>query len=516
MLVRSAAVVGLYTGLSRLVGFVRDVLLAAFLGTGPVADAFFVAFKLPNFFRSLFAEGAFNAAFVPLYSEILTRNGREFAQAFAERALAVLLAALVVFVALSQIFMPTLMLGLAPGFVDEPEKFDLAVAFTRITFPYLLLISLVSLFGGVLNSLGRFAAAAAAPILMNLTLIAALLGLTRYLPTAGHALAAGVTLSGIVQFLWLALALQRSGLGLSLPRPKLTPKVRQLIKVALPAALGAGVVQVNLVIGVILASLLPSGAISYLFYADRLNQLTIGVVGVAVGTALLPLLSRQIATAETEAALNSQNRAIELALFLALPAASALIAVPQEIIGPLFERGAFTAADTEATAAALLAYSLGLPAYVAIKALTPGFYARQDTATPVKIAALAITINILASFILMRPLAHAGLALATAISGWVNAFCLAFVLNRRALWRADARLKSRLWRMAGASLVMTAALLALAKANEAWLGPSAGERLLALSLLVGGGVLIYGSASHLIGAAKVTEIRALLAAKPGR
>lgn len=515
-LIHSAATVGFYTALSRIAGFVRDVLLAAFLGAGIVADAFFVSFKLPNFFRSLFAEGAFNAAFVPLFSEMLVKSGRPAALHFAERALAVLLAALFLFVVVCQIFMPQVMLGLAPGFADQPEKFNLAVNFTRVTFPYLLLISIVSLYGGVLNSLGRFANAAAAPILLNLTLIAAILGLTPWLPTPGHAAAAGVSISGIVQFAWLAWGLQRAGIGLRLRWPKLSPDVKRLLRIILPAALGAGAVQVNLVAGLILASLLPSGAISYLFYADRLNQLTIGVVGVAIGTALLPLMSRQLGEADSvvggTAAAHSQNRAIELALLLALPAAAALIAVPSEVISALFERGAFSAADTAATANALAAYSIGLPAYVLIKALTPGFYARHDTKTPVKIAAVAITVNLTVSVALMGPLAHTGLALATAIAGWVNAGALGATLYAKGLWRPDARLKDRVWRTALAVLAMTGGILGLAQVLAPWFGGGQAWRLAALGLLVSGGMMIYVLAAQVLGAAKLAEIRARLRA----
>jgi putative peptidoglycan lipid II flippase len=509
-LLRSVATIGGYTLLSRVLGFVRDVLIAAYLGAGPVADAFFVAFKLPNFFRALFAEGAFNAAFVPLYSEYLTRQGRAAALAFAERALAALLAALLVFVALAQVFMPWLMLGLAPGFVDRPTTFDLAVAFTRITFPYLLLISLVSLLGGVLNSVGRFAAAAAAPVLLNLTLIAALLGLTPLLSTPGHALAAGVTLSGIVQFLWLIWACGRAGIFLRLPRPHLTPEVKRLLRLILPAALGAGVVQVNLVIGVILASLLPTGSISYLFYADRLNQLPIGVVGVAVGTALLPLLSRQIAAGEQRAAAASQNRAVELALLLTLPATAALMAVPHELVSVLFERGAFGAAASTATAAALTAYAAGLPAYIMVRALAPGFYARHDTATPVRIAVLCIGVNLAVALALMPLLAHVGLALATAVSAWLNAVLLGTLLWRRGHWRADARLADRLWRMVLATAAMAAGLLALAQALAPWFAGATSWRVGALALLVGGGLVIYGLAAQALRAATLGELAGYL------
>jgi putative peptidoglycan lipid II flippase len=513
-LLRSALTVGGYTMMSRVLGFVRDVLVAAYLGAGPVADAFFVAFKLPNFFRSLFAEGAFNAAFVPMFSAMLGRDGRGPALAFAERALALLVAAVALFVALCQIFMPYLMLGLAPGFSGDPARFDLAVSFTRVTFPYLFFISLVSLLGGVLNSIGRFAAAAAAPVLLNLTLIGSLLVLAKFLPTPGHALAVGVSLAGMVQFLWLVGACQRSGIHLRLPWPSLGGDVSRLLRLIMPAALGAGVVQVNLVIGVILASLLPQGAISYLFYADRLNQLPIGVVGVAVGTALLPLLSRQIAAGDNQSASDSQNRAIELVLLLAAPATAALVAVPRELIGALFERGAFGAVATVQTAAALTAYAAGLPAYVLIKALAPGFYARHDTATPVRIAVLCIAANLAVSLALMPWLAHVGLALATAVAAWLNAGLLAAVLWRRGLWRPDVRLKQRAWRILAAAAAMAAALLATARALAAPFAAGGAPRIGALIALVLAGGVIYALAAQAIGAARVSDLKALLRRQP--
>ncbi|HZD26759.1 MAG TPA: murein biosynthesis integral membrane protein MurJ, partial [Alphaproteobacteria bacterium] len=419
-LIRAFATVGGYTMASRVLGFVRDILIAAVLGAGPVADAFFVAFKLPNFFRRLFAEGAFNAGFVPLYSGLLETDGKEAARRFAEQALAVLLAVLLVFVIGMQLAMPWAMYALAPGFAADPHKFQLAILFTRLTFPYLLFISLVSLLGGVLNSMQRFAAVAAAPILLNVVLILAITLAAPHLPTPGHALAWGVSAAGAVQFVWLMLACRRAGIHLRLPRPRLTPKVKELLRLMLPAALGAGVVQVNLVVDVILASLLPAGSVSYLFYADRLNQLPIGVIGVAVGTALLPLLSRQIAAGEEAGAMHNLNRAVELCLLLTLPAMAAFLVVPEELIGALFQRGEFDAGTTMKTAWALMAFAVGLPAYVLVKVLGPGYFARRDTRTPVVTGVIAMTANVGLSLLLMQVLLHAGLALSTALSAWLN------------------------------------------------------------------------------------------------
>ena len=393
-LLRSVATVGSYTLLSRVAGFVRDVLTAALLGAGPVADAFFVAQRLPNLFRSLFAEGAFSAAFVPLFAGMMAERGRAAARAFAEDALAVLLAALLAFVLLGEIFMPWVMSVIAPGFGDDPAKFALAVALARITFPYLLFIALVALQGGVLNSVDRFAAAAATPILLNLFLIAALLMMGRFGWEGGHALAWAITAAGLAQFLWLMFSCARAGLALRLPWPRLTPGVRRTLAIMAPGAVGAGVTQLNLLISTALASFLPGGSVSYLYYADRLNQLPLGVVGIAVGTAILPPLSRQLRLGDLPGAIATQNRGLELAVLLTLPAAVALAVLAHPILAVLFQRGAFSPADTAATAAALAAYAAGLPAFVLVKVLAPAFFARHDTATPVKIAVVAMAVNL--------------------------------------------------------------------------------------------------------------------------
>ncbi len=504
-LIRSAATVGGYTMISRVLGFVRDILIAALLGAGPVADAFFVAFKLPNFFRRLFAEGAFNAVFVPLFAGILSRRGPLAATVFAGEVLALMAWALLVLVVLMQFGMPWLMLGLAPGFAADPEKFDLAVALSRITFPYLLFISLVSLMGGVLNALGRFAAAATTPILLNLCLIGALLGLARLTPTAGHALAWGVALAGALQFLWLVMACKRAGVLPRLPRPRLTPGSRRLLALMLPAALGAGVVQLNLVVDTIIASLLPTGSVSFLYYADRVNQLPLGVVGVAVGTALLPLLSRQVAAGQTAAALESQVRAVEFCLLLTLPAAAALVITAGPVIAGLFGRGAFAAGDAAKTSWALAAYACGLPAYVLIKVLGPGFFARQDTRTPVRIALVSLLVNLVLNLALMKPLAHAGIALATAVAAWVNALAMAWILHRRGLFALDARVRKRIPRIVAATALMGLALWLGRGFLEPALGAGEASRAAALAALVFGGIAVFAVAAQVLGAASLSE-----------
>ena len=513
VLLRSILTVGGFTMLSRVLGFIRDILVAAFLGAGPVADAFFVAFKMPNFFRRLFAEGAFNAAFVPLFAAKLTDDGRKPAAQFAAAVMSVMVVFLLVFVTALQIAMPWLMYVFAPGFANDPEKFLLAVDLTRITFPYLLFISLVSLLGGVLNSLGRFAAAAATPVILNLVLIGAMLLATPYLPSPGHSLAWGVAVAGVAQFLWLVYACRREGVSLRLPRPRLSPPVRRLLRLMVPGAIGAGVVQINLLVDIVIASLLPTGAISFLYYADRVNQLPLGVVGVAIGTALLPLLSRQLRAGEDREALNSMNRAIEIALLFTIPGAAALLIIAHPIVSVLFERGAFDAATSLATAQALMAYSVGLPAYVLIKVLAPGFFARQDTATPVKIAIVCVAINVILNLILIQFLAHVGIALATAISAWINAFLLATFLRRRDQFQTDARLRQRIVRILVATLGMTAALWGGLVFLESIFVDGPAGRTVVLAILVVGGLGIYFALAVLFRAATISDVKSLLARK---
>jgi len=519
-LLRPVATVGGFTLISRILGFARDILIAAVLGAGPVADAFFVAFKFPNFFRRLFAEGAFSAAFVPMFAGSLAARGREDALAFAQAALSVLFFSLLVLVLAVEAAAPWLMYALAPGFADAPYKFGLAVEYLRVTFPYLLFIALVSLQGGILVSLDRFAAQAAAPIVLNLCMIAALLGFAPLRgalgwETPGHALSWGVAAAGVLQFLFLAGACRRAGAGLRLRLPRLTPQVKLLLRRILPGALGAGVVQVNLVIDVMIASLLPTGAVSYLYYAERVSQLPLGVVGVAVSTALLPLLSRLLREGATAAANESQNRALELALLLTLPAAAALLALAGPLVTVLFERGAFGPGQSAATAAVLSAFALGLPAFVLVKVLAPGYFARGDTATPMKVALSAVAANVALNLALMGPLGAAGIALATSLSSWLNAALLARGLRRRGLLAWDARLKARLPRIAAASAVMALGVFGLARLLAPWLAGSTPERIVSLPAVVAAGLALFAALAPALGAARLSEVKRAFARRPG-
>lgn len=510
-LLRSIATVGGWTMSSRVLGFVRDVLIAQVLGAGQTADAFFIAFKFPNLFRRLFAEGAMNAAFVPMFAGRLERQGLAAARAFGADVAAMLTAWTLALTVLAMAGMPWLMTIQAAGFVSDAEKFALTVELARITFPYLLFMVLAAMMSGMLNSVGRFAAAAAAPVLLNVVLITALLllhfGVAR-LP--GHTLAIGVAVAGALQFVMLAVACRRAGILVPLPRPKLTPGVRRLMILMTPGVLGAGAVQINVMVGDLLATLLAEGSVSYLYYADRVNQLPLGVIGVAVGIALLPLLSRQLRAGEEEAAMHSLNRALEVSMLLTVPAAVALVAMPWPIVTVLFERGAFDAATAIATADALRAFAIGLPAYVLIKALTPGFFAREDTATPVRVAVGSMILNVALAATLMQVLAHVGIALATAISAWVNAATLAWLLRRRGHFTADARLRRVMPRLLLASAVMGVAVYFAAEAATPWLtGPSV-DRLGALLALVVGGAALFAALAQATGAADIRDLRRLL------
>ena len=424
-----------------MLGFVRDMFIAAALGTGPVADAFFVAFRFPNLFRRLFAEGAFNSAFVPLFAKALEGDGEAEARRFGEEALSGLLTALLVVTAVIEIAMPLFMFVLAPGFSADPEKFDLTVLLTRIAFPYLTFVSLVALYSGVLNARGRFAAAAFAPALLNVVLIAALIAVfwLGYAgqPAAGMWLAWGTLLGGVAQLAAVVWAAARDGMVLRLARPRLTARLKRLAALALPGVLAGGITQINIVIGTMIASLAP-GAVSYLYYADRIYQLPLGIVGIAIGIVLLPDLSRQLRAGRVDLVDHTQNRALEFAMALTLPAAVALVVMAHPIIALLFQRGSFAAADTAATAAALAAFAAGLPAFVLVKVFSPGFFAREDTRTPMWFAGVAVAVNVAVSLALFPFLAHVGIAIATSLAGWVNTVLLAVTLHRRGQFTVDS------------------------------------------------------------------------------
>jgi len=505
-LLRSFATVGGWTLASRVLGFVRDILIARYLGAGPVAEAFFVAFRLPNMFRRFFAEGAFNMAFVPIFAKKLEGDGADAAKAFAEQAMAALLAALIVLTLVAQLVMPWFVLALASGF-EADGKFDLAVAYSRVVFPYILFISLAALFSGILNSFGRFAAAAAAPVLLNVVLIVAMLFGAAARWDTGRTLIWAVLFAGIGQLALVAFAAERAGMTLAVRRPRLTPEVRRLIRLGVPAALAGGVMQINLLVGTQVASYFE-GAIGWLWYADRLYQLPLGVVGVAIGVVLLPELSRRVRAGAPAEAAAAMNRAAEFCLLLTLPAAAAMVFIPNLITAVLFERGAFTAADTAATATALAIYALGLPAFVLQKVVQPAFFAREDTRTPLNYAVVSMLVNVVVAVGGAQLIGFLAAAIGTSLAGWVN---LAL------LWRGarrfgpeiaiDPRLASRWPRIMGAALVMGLAVLALAELQAAALP---GWRLSGMMAIVGAGAMIYLAVATALKAFHLSDIRAAM------
>lgn len=506
-LLKSTGIIGGLTLVSRVAGFARDMILARVLGAGLAADAFLLAFQLPNIFRRLFAEGAFSAAYVPMFSRRLHGpGGQASAEEFSSDVVSVFVPLLIVFAALFELAMPGVIWVMARGFQDVPGKFELAVALARITFPYIVLISLVSLLTGVLNSLSRFAPGAAFPILLNLTLIGALL-LGDSMRAAGgddetvaFVLAWGVAAGGLIQLVWMWFWMRRAGIRLRFRRPKLTPEVKELGIIILPAVFGAGVYQINQLVQLYFVTQLPEGSLSYLNYADRLNQLPLGVVGIALGTAILPALSRFVGTDDRAGADRLQSNAIELAMLLTLPAAAALALCAGPFVTAFFVGGRFDAADAAVTANVIVALVAGLPAYVLIKVLTPAFFSRKDTRTPVYAALVGLVFFAGFNILFIHRFGIVGLAAATAIGSWLNTFVLYAVLVRRDLYRMDARLIARLVRQAVAAAAMVALLYLVRAPLAGWFGGSILERAAAVAALVGTGALAYFGTAALNGA----------------
>ena len=507
-----ATVAGL-TGVSRILGFVRDILTAAILGAGPIADAFFVALKLPNFFRRVTAEGAFSVAFVPLYSEKLEKEDQKAASLFASNAFSIMLLFLLPFTVLAIIAMPYVIYAIAPGFVDDPVRYDLAVELSRVTFPYLVLMSLTALMGGLLNAHDKFAPFASAPILFNLCIIFALFAFTPIMETPGHAMAYGVALAGIAQFLWLVYHVRKAKLGLRLKRPEFTGNIKKLFKLMGPGVVGAGVMHINLFADLIIASFLAGGSISYLYYADRLNQLPLGMVGIAVGTALLPMLSKAVASKDSAATQNLFNRALEICLLLALPAAAALFVIPETIMGTLFERGVFTASDTAIASKALMGYAIGLPAYVAVKVFSTAYWSRQDTMSPVKISILTTVFNIILSLILIKPFGVAGIAISTGVMGWLQLALLYRGVRKYEDLNFDARFKSVIFKIIFSALLMALTLLLADKYFSDVTYDGEIKRIIGLGGMVVMGLIVYGLSIITTGAIKTSELKKYLKEK---
>jgi putative peptidoglycan lipid II flippase len=484
--------VGGYTLLSRITGFARDIMLAAILGAGPVADAFFVALRLPNHFRAIFAEGAFNAAFVPAYAHVRGERGEASAGLFANRIFTLLFLSQLVLLIVAWLFMPQAMSILAPGFTEDAEQRRLAIELTRITFPYLLLITLVTLYGGILNVMHRFASAAAAPIFLNLAMMMTL-ALAALFPSAGHAAAWGVLISGFLQFFLLAGDLGRHG---GLPRfasIKLDEDVRAFFRALGPATLGSMGTQVALFADTIIATFLPAGALSALYYADRLNQLPIGVIGIAIGTVLLPEMSRRLTANDHAGAMAAQRRAFDFTLLFSVPFVAAFLTVPDVIMRAMFARGAFSKADAATAAATLAAYAVGLIPFVMIRSAVATFYARKNTATPVKAALTGVAVNVALKIALMGTLAQIGLALATAVGAWINLLLVLGFAVRAGYLELSRVLLQSFAKFVAAGAVLAAALWLTARfANVYFAQMTMFRDEMALVLLTAAGAFVYG------------------------
>lgn len=510
-LTKAIGTIGGLTLVSRILGFAREMIFSRVMGAGMAADAFALAFLIPNLFRRLFGEGAFSAGFVPLFSQRLNgEGGMEEARKFAEEVLAVFLPILIAVTLIFMIGMPAFVWLIASGWRDEPEKFALAVELTRITFPYLLFISLVSLFSGVLNSLTRFTAAAFAPALLNIALIGALLLVPQGGPATAEAMALGVIAGGILQLALCWGSVRRAGLRLRLRPPKMTPRVKELLILILPATLGGGIYYISQFFYAYFATSLPEGSLVYLGFADRLNQLPLAIIGSALGTAILPSISRAVDRGESGEAGGIQSQATELAMLLTLPAAIALAVVSGPIVAALFQGGRFTAEDAATTALVLSIIVAGLPAYVLIKVLTPGFYARKDMKTPLYIAIAMLLVGIALNFALIPVMGIAALAFTTATSAWLNAITLYLILRARGHFRIEPWLWGRLLRQLLAGAIMGAALWGARSLFGGWFAGSAGERLVAVGTLVAIGGIVYFAVAWTIGAMSKEDILLLM------
>lgn len=492
-LLRSSAVVSVMTLLSRVLGMVRDMVLANYFGSGSAADAFFVAFKIPNFLRRLFAEGAFAQAFVPVLSEY--REKRTFADVkqLVDRTAGMLGLILTALTALGVVMSPYLIMLFAPGFHNEPAKMQLAGELLRITFPYLLLISLTAFCGAILNSYGRFAVPAFTPVLLNLSMIGATVFLTPYFTEPVMALAWGVFIAGVAQLLFQMPFLWKMRL---LPRPRVAasdPGVKRIMILMAPALFGVSVSQINLLLDTVLASFLQTGSVSWLYYADRLSELPLGAFGIAIGTVILPALSRHHATDKPDEFSQTVDWALRMVLLVGVPAALALAVLAEPLIATLFFYGAMTATDVKQAAGALQAYSLGVLTFMLIKVLAPGFFARQDLKTPVRIAIICMVVNMGLNLLLIWPLQHVGLALATSLSSMLNAGLLLWGLQRAGVYKPATGWLVFSVRLLAACAAMLALVMWLNAPSSEWFAWDWQRRVWEVSLLVCGGMLVFAA-----------------------
>jgi len=515
MLIKHFTTVSFYTILSRISGYVRDIFIAKYLGAGPLSDAFLIALRVPNFFRRFFAEGALNSAFIPLFSRQLETEGREAAKRFAEEIFVLLFITLVIFSSVFMLFMPYLIYLIAPGFSQNPETQGLVVELTRITFPYLMLISIATLFAGILNSISKFASVAFMPVLFNIAIIFAMLVLGQFFSSLVHAMAWGVFLAGILQIIWMIYFLHKNGwiIALKFRALKLSANVREFLRKVMPTAVGGSVVQINLWVDMMVASFF-SGAVTYLYYADRISQLPLSIVGTAMGTALLPLLSRKLGAGEIAEANKIHETGLEVVMLLTLPATFALVVLHSDIMTILFQRGEFTAENAAAASYALVAFSLGLPAFALVKIFATSFFALKDTKTPVVSACIAMVVNVILNITFVLTLKHfgymphIGIALATACSSWVNATMLGTKLFRTTHFSLSRQFVVRMGKIIISTVAMTAILIFSIIALEVT------TMNLAIKIISGGGT--YVAMILLLKTFDLNELKTYLTRKKGK
>lgn len=502
------ATVGTYTVGSRILGFVRDLLTASYLGVGPAMDALAVALKIPSFLRRLLAEGAFSATFLPMFAGLTSIGKEDEARSFAEDVLSLFTLILIGIVVLMEFILPWVLPFFAPGFSATPERLQMAIDFTRVTFPFILFISLSALFSGILNSFDRFAAVASSCMAGNFVIIAIILTLMPVFgDSPGTVLAFSITACGVVQLLWVYIPCRRMGINLRFKRPRLTPNIRKLFKNMGPVALGSGVYQINVLIGSMIASFLPVGGVSLLYYAERLNQLPLSVIGVAMSTVLLPTLSKQLKRGDAGAARKTQNDGIQFALLLIIPASIALFILAEPFVKIVFQRQAFSAQAAHLTAQALQVLVLGLPAYVLSKIFTTSFYAQGDTKTPLIVGALSVVVDIILSLLLIKPLAHVGIAAATAAAAWVNVSLLGIQLYKNNLSPVNAKLKAFIPRLGLCSTLTALILLLLRSGTSSFMGDGVLLRFTLLITLIGGGLVSFVFFARMTGALNSQELK---------
>ena len=515
---KDAFTVGGMTMLSRVLGFVRDMLLAAVLGTGPIAEAFFVAFRIPNLFRRIFAEGAFNSAFIPLYNKKLEEHGEQAATKFASEAMSGLVLVLLLLTAIFEIFMPFMLGGIAWGFKGDTDKYALAVELTRIMFPYLIFLSVMALIAGVLNSFKKFAIAALAPVLLNIVLVSCLsvLIFINFDKQAdiSRVLSYAVTFAGFVQVAALWYYCKKQGHLPWFVKPTFNADMKALVKLGVPGIIAGGITQINIVIGTGIASAY-AGAVSYLYYADRLYQLPLGVVGVAVAVVLLPSLTRAFTANNQSEANDLQNRALEFSMMLTIPAMVAFLFIADPVVSVLFERGRFDGDATAQTAIVLRAFALGLPAFVAVKVFSPGYFANHDTKTPMYYGIISIVTNTILAIIFAQYWQHVGIAFATSIAAWLNVIMLATTLYMRGKFKLDAKSAKTLPMICVASVLMGACVYYTSAYIAPWLTPDNNDLLRGglMFLIVAEGAVVYGLFLHLTGALTFSEMKGFVKRK---